>query len=37
LHTPRLIPAGPEVNDQVSFQWPLILAILELEPEITRG
>jgi len=26
----------PEVNDQVSFQWLLILTISELKPEITE-
>jgi hypothetical protein len=35
LHVSRLILTDPEVNDQISLQWPLILAITGLEPEIT--
>ena len=36
LCAPRLTPTGPEVNDQVSLQWPSILAISGLEPETTE-
>jgi hypothetical protein len=35
LPVPRLIPTDLEVNDQVSLQWPSILATLELELETT--
>jgi hypothetical protein len=27
---------GPEVNDQVSLQWPLISITVELKPENTE-
>jgi len=37
LRMPRLIPTGPEVNNQVSLQWPSILATTGLEPETTGG
>jgi hypothetical protein len=35
LRALQLVPTSPKVNDQISLQWPSILAITWLEPETT--